>query len=195
MRIAYTLIVLLLTAVNAAAAVDPNEIPKDQVAYRLSFCARPFPDSALGIPPHAFVALNTVDPAQKRVFHAFGTVKGIQPHALLGHGALLSPVPETLSTPAYVSLMQNCLVVPVTKAEYQSAERLVSTQIQRMALTVPKVDVYGVYGLAQDDCADLVVKLMKALPKKGLVVPKQFGSEPAIAYLRRLIDQNVRKPS
>jgi hypothetical protein len=194
MRLAYVLISLLLAAASTQAAFDPNEIPKDGVAYRLSFCARPFPDSALGIPPHAFVALNTVDPAQKRVFHAFGTVKGIQPRALLGHGAMLSPVPETLTTPAYASLMHNCLVVPVTKAEYQAAERMAGAQVQRMTLTVPKADVYGVYGLAQDDCADLVVKLVKSLPKKGLIVPNPFTSEPAIGYLRRLIDQNLRRP-
>ena len=61
-RVACALLCLLLLRSLADAAVDPNEIPKDAVAYRLSFCARPFPDSALGIPPHAFLALNTVDP-------------------------------------------------------------------------------------------------------------------------------------
>src|SRR5690242_18703398 len=108
MQKTYLLMLFLFAGPAAGAAFDATEIPKDAIAYRLSFCARPFPDSALGIPPHAFVALNTVDPAQKRVFHAVGTVKGVQPRALLGHAALLSPVPETLSTPAYASLMQNC---------------------------------------------------------------------------------------
>jgi hypothetical protein len=195
MRIAYLLLSLLISASAWAAPFDPNEIPKDQVAYRLSFCARPFPDSNLGVPPHAFIALNTVDPAQKRVFHAFGTVKGTQPRALIGHAAILNPVPATLTTAEYSSLMQNCLVVPVSKNEYQAAERMVYSQVSAMALTVPKSDIYGVYGLAPDGCAAMFVKVMKALPKKGVLVPEQFGSEPPIAYLRRLIDQNLRRPS
>jgi hypothetical protein len=195
MRIAYLLLSLLISASAWAAPFDPNEIPKDQVAYRLSFCARPFPDSNLGVPPHAFIALNTVDPAQKRVFHAFGTVKGTQPRALIGHAAILNPVPATLTTAEYSSLMQNCLVVPVSKNEYQAAEKMVYSQVSAMALTVPKTDIYGVYGLAPDGCAAMFVKVMKSLPKKGMMVPEQFGSEPPIGYLRRLIDQNLRRPS
>lgn len=195
MRIAYLLFCLLLAAPAFAAAVDPREVPKDQVAYRLSFCARPFPDSGLGIPTHAFLALNTVDPAEKRVFHAFGTVKGVQPRGLLGHGVLLSPVPAALSTADYVSLMQNCLVVPVSRVEYLAAERVVTGQANAMALSVPKADVYGVYGLAPEDCAALFVRVLKSLPKKGVIVPPQFASEPPIGYLRRLIDQNLRRPS
>jgi hypothetical protein len=195
MQKTYLLMLILFAGPAAGAAFDATEIPKDAIAYRLSFCARPFPDSALGIPPHAFVALNSVDPAQKRVFHAVGTVKGVQPRALLGHAALLSPVPETLSTPAYASLMQNCLIVPLTKPEYQSAERYVAAQLAQMALTVPKADVYGIYGLAPDNCSELFVKMLKSLPKKGLIVPNPFPSEPAIGYLRRLIDQNLRRPT
>jgi|RhiMethySRZTD1v2_1073278.scaffolds.fasta_scaffold1616184_1 hypothetical protein len=191
MRIAFLLLSLLFAAA-APAAFDASEVPKDGVAYRLSFCARAFPDSALGIPPHAFLALNTVDPAQKRVFHAVGTVRGVQPRALLGHAAMLTPVPAALSTPDYGALMQNCLVVPVSRAEYQVAERLVVGQVEQMALTIPKADIYGVYGLAPEDCSALFVKVLKSLSKKGLLVPKQFPSEPPIGYLRRLIDQNLR---
>jgi hypothetical protein len=195
MRIAYTVLSLLFTASAAGAAFDPNEIPKDAMAYRVSFCARPFPDSALGIPPHAFLALNTVDPAQKRVFHAVGTVKGVQPRALLGHAAMLNPVPVALSTPDYAALMQNCLIVPLTRAEYQAAERIASAQVAQMSLTIPKLDVYGVYGLTPEDCADLFVKVLKSLSKKSLIVPNPFPSEPSIGYLRRLIDQNLRRPA
>jgi len=191
MRIAFVLLSLLFASA-AAAAFDASEIPKDGVAYRLSFCARAFPDSALGVPPHAFLALNTVDSTQKRVFHAVGTVKGIQPRALLGHAAMLTPVPVALSTPDYSALMQNCLVVPVSRAEYQAAERLVNGQVGQMALTIPKTDIYGVYGLAPEDCSALFVKVLKSLSKKGLLVPNQFPSEPPIGYLRRLIDQNLR---
>jgi hypothetical protein len=195
MRIAYTVLALLFAASAANAAFDPNEIPKDAMAYRVSFCARPFPDSALGIPPHAFLALNTVDPQQKRVFHAVGTVKGVQPRALLGHTAVLNPVPVAISTPDYAALMQKCLIVPLTRAEYQAAERIVSTQVAQMSLTIPKLDVYGVYGLTPEDCAELFVKVLKSLSKKSLIVPNPFPSEPSLGYLRRLIDQNLRRPA
>lgn len=194
MRIVFVLLSLPFTAATFAA-FDLNEIPKDGVAYRVSFCARAFPDSALGIPPHAFLALNSVDSTQKRVFHAFGTVKGVQPRALLGQAAMLAPVPDVLSAPDYAALMQNCLVVPVSRAEYQTVERLVTTQVGQMALTIPKTDIYGVYGLAPEDCSALFVKAVKLLPKKGLLVPKQFPSEPTIGYLRRFVDQNIRKPT
>ena len=194
MRIVFFLLCLPLAAA-AAAGFDPREIPTDGIAYRVSFCARAFPDSALGVPPHAFLALNTVDPAQKRVFHAVGTVKGVQPRALLGSSAMLTPVPVTLNSSDYSALMQNCLVVPVSRAEYQAAERLVNAQVGQMALTIPKTDIYGVYGLTPEDCSGLFVKVLKSLPKKGLVVPPQFPSEPPIGYLRRLVDQNLRKPA
>src|SRR5262245_21343094 len=108
MRIAYALMLLVIASARAAP-VDPKEVPKDAVAYRVSVCARPFPDSGLGIPAHAFLALNTVDPAQKRVFHAIGAVKGTQPRALVGHASMLTPVPDALSTNDYASLIQNCL--------------------------------------------------------------------------------------
>jgi hypothetical protein len=193
MRIAYALLSLLVFASTADAAVDPKEIPKDAVAHRLSFCARPFPDSGLGVPAHAFLALNTVDPAQKRVFHAFGTVKGVQPRGLLGHASMVGPVPTELNTADYSALMQNCLLIPVTRAEYQAAERVVMSQVNAMALTIPKVDIYGVYGLAADDCAALFVKVLKMLPRKTVLVPDQFPSEPPLAYARRLIDQNLRR--
>jgi hypothetical protein len=194
MRVTFVLLSLLFTA-TTFAAFDPNEIPKEGVAYRVSFCARAFPDSGLGIPPHAFLALNTVDSTQKRVFHAIGTVKGTQPRALLGQAAMLSPVPEVLSAPNYAGLMQNCLVIPVSRAEYQTVEKLVNTQVGQMALTIPKTDIYGIYGLAPEDCSALFVKVVKLLPNKGLLVPKQFPSEPPIGYMRRLIDQNIRKPA
>lgn len=193
-RFAYAVLSLMIvTSTARAAAVDPKEIPKDAVAYRLSFCARPFPDSGLGIPPHAFVVFNTVDPAQKRVFHAIGAVKGTQPHALVGHGSMLSPVPDALSTNDYASLMQNCLLLPVSRAEYQAAERVALGQLNQMSLSVPKTDVYGIYGLTQDDSAALVVKVLHSLPKKRVLVPDRFPSEPGLAYVRRLIDQNLRR--
>ena len=193
MRFVYALSLLIIASVARAAAVDPKEIPKDAVAYRVSFCARPFPDSGLGIPPHAFVVFNTVDPAQKRVFHAIGSVKGAQPHALVGHGAMLSPVPDALNTNDYASLMQNCLLVPVSRPEYQATERLALAQLSQMSLSVPKTDVYGIYGLTPDDSAALILKVLRNLPKKGVLVPDRFPSEPALAYVRRLIDQNLRR--
>ena len=194
MRIAYALLSLLIITLSGhAAQLDPNEIPKDAVAYRVSLCARPFPDSALGIPAHAFLALNTVDPAQKRVFHAIGAVKGTQPRALVGQAAMLTPVPEALSTSDYASLMQNCLLLPVTRAEYQAAEHIALRQLNQMALSVPKTDVYGIYGLTPDDSAALIVKVLRGLPSRGVLVPERSPSEPGFAYVRRLIDQNLRR--
>jgi hypothetical protein len=194
MRIGYILLSLLVaTSAANGQTMDPNEIPKDAVAYRLSICARPSQDSGLGIPAHAFIALNTVDPAQKRVFHAIGAVKGAQPHALLGHGVMLSPVPDALTTKDYASLMQNCLLLPVSRAEYQTAERLATGQLNQMALSIPKADVYAIYGLTPDDAAALVVKLLQSLPKKRVLISERFTSEPGLAYVRRLIDQNLRR--
>ncbi len=149
----------------------PGEIPKDAVAYRLSFCARPFPDSALGVPPHAFLALNTVDPSQKRVFHAIGAVKGAPPHALVGQAKMLTPVPPTLSTADYTALMQTCLVVPLSRTEYQNAERLILAQLNAVSLTIPKSDVYGIYGLTPEDCEALFVKVLQTLPKNTCSSP------------------------
>ena len=106
---------------------------------------------------------------------------------------MLTPVPAALSTKDYVGLMQNCLVIPVNHAEYQNAERLSLAQLKAMALTVPKSEVYGVYGLTPDDCAVLMVTVLQTLPKKGVLVPERFASEPALAYMRRLIDQNLRR--
>lgn len=195
MRLALLLWSLLVLSGTAAAAFDPNEIPKDGPSYRLSVCARSFPDSGLGVPAHALLILNTVDPAQKRVFHAVGTVKGVQPRALIGHAALLSPIPDALATKDYASLMQNCLVLTVTRAEYQAADRMVAGQLANMALTVPKADVYGIYGLAPDDCVAMIVKVLKSVQKKGLVVPNRPPAEPAIGFVRRLIDQNLQHPA
>ena len=174
MRIACALLSLVLFVPVARAAFDPQEIPKDAVAYRLSFCARPFPDSALGVPPHAFLALSTVDPSQKRVFHAIGAVKGAHPHALVGHATTLTPVPATLSTADYAALMQTCLIVPLSGTEYQNAERLILVKLNAVSLTIPKSDVYGVYGLAPEDCEALFVKVLQTLPKKVPARPRAF---------------------
>jgi hypothetical protein len=194
MRIGYIpLSLLVVTSAASAWAMDPNEIPKDEVAYRLSVCARPSQDSGLGIPAHAFIALNTVDPAQKRVFHVIGAVKGAQPHALVGHGVMLSPIPDVLTTKDYASLMQNCLLLPVSRAGYQNAERLVTGQLNQMALSIPKGDVYAIYGLTPDDSAALIVKILQSLPKKSVLISERFNSEPGLAYVRRLIDQNLRR--
>lgn len=195
MRACHVLMLLLLDiALPAHAEVaDPLEIPRDGTVYRLGFCARPSPDSAAGVPAHAFVALASVQPSEKRTYQAVGAVAGSQPHGLIGFSAVLNPMPSPLKSLDFGLLISHCLVVEVKRQEFMAARQATEAKLVALSTVVPKADVWGAYGLSAEEVVGLFVQILSPLRVKGLLVPQRVERELPFAYLRRLIDQNLRR--
>ena len=162
-----------------------------RVFTTLSFCARPSPDSGLAIPSHAFVSWSQVPAAGKRGYKAVGTVSGLQPKALVGFSRSITPVPMELTQGDYVSLVERCLNLLVSKTDYQRALKLGQSSLAQIASTIPSQSVSAVYSLPPEDCLTMFVEVMKLFGNKGIALPPRRPSEMPLAYMRRLVEQNA----
>jgi len=182
----------LLAAAQPASAreLDLRKTADPEGVYSLNFCARPFPDSGLSIPPHAYIAWSQLFPTGKRSYKAVGTVTGVQPRALLGFATSVNPVPPEISQPIYTSLSERCLTLIVSKADYQRTMRLGQASLAQIDSAMPTQPVSAVYSLPPDECVNMFSAVMKSFADRGIGLPKRGGNEPPLAYLRRLVEIN-----
>lgn len=176
--------------------LDIRARPAGDETYSVNFCARPSPDSVLGVPPHAFVGLGQRTAPGQRGFVAVGTVPGIQPKALVGFSKLIEPVPTTLDDEGYASVLQNCFSVIAGHSEFEHARRLAQAALARMSTAAPAGQVGVAYGLPAEESAKLFARVARLFTGRGMKLPPRRESEPPLAYMRRVIDQNnsVREP-
>jgi hypothetical protein len=159
--------------------------------YSLSFCARPFPDSALAVPPHAFVAFSHASATGKRFVQAIGTATLAPSNTLLGFSTKISPIPAELEEQAQAMLTERCLTLMLNRAEYQHIMHLAGISSTAKASETSVQPVSANYGLSAEGCVELFVRVITPFRNRNVALTPRSDSEPPLAYLRRVIDQNT----
>ena len=187
------LVACLLTGLvySQARELDLRKRADPDGTYSLSFCARPFPDSALSVPPHAFVAFSHLSATGKRFVRAIGTATLASSNTLLAFSTKISPIPAELEEQAQAMLTERCLTLMVNRAEYQHIMRLAETSSTGEASATSVQPISANYGLSAEGCVELFVRVITPFRDRTVALTPRGHSEPPLAYLRRVIDQNT----
>jgi hypothetical protein len=192
------LLVFTLFLFNVVAIAAPyksvdarKQTDADGNLRSLSFCARTSPDTATGIPGHAFVGFGVVSQNGERLYSAVGHTTFDPAGALLSYSKLFSPAAGALVEEKYTSVQENCLVVLVNKAAYDQAYDMTKDYLSGQAPSFSgNIKTLLAYRLGAEDCVTFVTRTLKTLEPLGIKVPVRKSTELPLVYIRRVIESN-----
>jgi hypothetical protein len=186
---------LVLTVPVQANTLDFRKQPDQDGRYSVAICARPSPDSARGVPAHAFVVWRQAshDHDVERVSRAAGYVPNGELRSFIGSSTSLGSNASQLSQEAYGFTEGPCLELLVSKREFEATGNLAPASFKRMASAKPETEAGKVYSLEQEDASGFIAEIAVRFSNRGLYVPKRRLGEPPLAFVRRLIDANAAR--
>lgn len=167
-----------------------NSTDGDGGEREISFCARPSPDTIKNIPGHMFVAFSLVPKSGNRSYTALGhTTKEPLANVLITYLGFTDPVSGFLDEERYTSTLEQCLVLKVNKADYDTAFAIAKPNLDKYlpGLNAPLLRSYS---LGDKDCMEFTISIANLFKSKGLNVPVRKATELPLTYVRRLIDSN-----
>ena len=90
-------------------------------------------------------------------------------------------------------LMERCLILMLDRTEYQHIMRLAVPSPAAKASTSSVEPVSANYGLSAEGCVELFVRVITPFRNRSVALTPRGESEPPLAYLRRVIDQNTTR--
>ena len=185
--------VLLPLATSAGAHHFDFRTQSDADArYSIAICARPSPDSASGVPPHAYVVWREANDQGERVSRAVGYAPNEGLKALIGPSTSVGTgvgQPSRGAAPG----VRPCLELLVNKREFAAAESIARATVKRDSATQTGPEAITVYNLAQEDASGIIAEIATRFSNRGLYVPGRRAGELPLAYVRRLIDANASR--
>jgi hypothetical protein len=186
--------VLLPLAMPAEANhFDFRTQPDADARYSIAICARPSPDSASGIPPHAFAVWREVNDGGERVSMAVGYAPNDGLKALIGSSTNGSPVASQSSQGASAGGVRSCIELLVNKREFATAANVARAPFKRVGTAQAEAEPTAVYSVAQEDASTSIAEVATRFSNRGLYVPGRRAGELPLAYVRRLIDANASR--
>jgi len=184
---------LFLVAASAQAhTFDFRKRADADARYSIAICARPSPDSAGGIPAHAFLVWREAGEHGERVTKAVGYAanEGLKV-------VMVAPNPETTSSPlpqgTSVFAERLCLELLVDKREFAAAGNLAEPFFKRVGSAETEPASAAVQGLGQEEASKFITEVAVRFSTRGLYVPARRPGELPLAYVRRLIDANASR--
>src|SRR5215475_12831311 len=151
LRSAVPWVLLPLTTPAGAHHFDFRTQPDAEARYSIAICARPSPDSASGIPPHAFVVWRQADDGRERVSMAVGYAPNDALKALIGSSTSGSPVGSETSEGASGGGVRSCIELLVNKREFATAANVARAPFKRVGGSQTEPEPTAVYSVAQED--------------------------------------------
>ncbi len=182
---------LLLAMPVQANTLDFRKQPDLDGRYSVAICARPSPDSASGVPAHAFVVWRQASNDVERVSRAAGYVPNGELRSFIGSSTSLGSNASQLFQEAYGFAVKPCLELLVSKREFEATRNLAPASFKRVASVKAETEAGKVYSLEQEDASELIAEIAVRFSNRGLYVPKRRSGEPPLAFVRRLIDANA----
>jgi len=185
-------LLFLLAASAQAHTFDFRTRADPAVRYTLAICARPSPDSAGGIPAHAFLVWREAGEHGERVTKAVGYAanEGLKV-------VMVAPNPEATSSPlpqgTSVFAERRCLELLVDKREFAAAGNLAEPFFKRVGSAETEPASVTVQGLGQEEASKFITEVAVRFSTRGLYVPARRPGELPLAYVRRLIDANASR--
>lgn len=189
------LVALLLVAEVNAAPHRHLDVRKqtdaDATIREISLCARPSPDAPKNIPGHMFVAFSVLPPSGRRAYLAIGHTTSAPPKdAILSYFSLFPAVTGTVSEELYTSASEECLVLRVDKADFDSAYAKASARYPMLPRTTSGwAPILLSYRLGDADCMGFAIDVARVY-SNSIRVPQRTPTETPLAYVRRLIEAN-----
>ena len=186
--------VLVALAMPAGANhFDFRTQPDADVRYSIAICARPSPDSASGIPAHAFAVWREVNDGGERVSMALGYAPNDGLKALIAASSSGSPVASQSSQSASPGGARSCIELLVNKREFATAANVARAPFKRVVASQAETELTPVYSVAQEDAFTSIAEVATRFSARGLYVPHRRAGELPLAYVRRLIDANASR--
>jgi hypothetical protein len=192
LRQALSPLLFLLAASAQAHTFDFRTRPDADARYSIAICARPSPDSAGGIPAHAFLVWREMDEHREHVTKAVGYAanEGLKVvMASPNSGTSSSPLPQGTS----VFAVRLCLELLVDKREFAAAGNLAQPFFKRVGSAETEPASVTVHGLGQEEASKFIAEVAVRFSARGLYVPARRPGELPLAYVRRLIDVNASR--
>jgi len=185
---------LMLLAIPAGANhFDFRTQPDAGARYSIAICARPSPDSASGIPAHAFAVWREVNEGGERVSMALGYAPNDGLKALIGPSTSGAPVAGQPSQGPSAEAVRSCIELLVNKRDFTTAANVARAPFKRVGATQADAEPTTVYSVAQEDASTSIAEVATRFSNRGLYVPGRRAGELPLAYVRRLIDANVSR--
>ena len=169
-----------------------NQTDSDGGEREISICARPSPDTALNLPGHMFVGYSLRMPGRPRAYVALGHTTYAPPaDALLSYLRVFPAVAGSISDERYTATLERCLVMKVSKADFETAYALATARVGTLTpnpANWPPTTLS--YRLGAQDCMQYAIEVAEGFKSKGLRVPQRGATELPMPYLRRLIEAN-----
>src|SRR5262245_37332693 len=125
--------VLVALAMPAGANhFDFRTQPDADARYSIAICARPSPDSASGIPAHAFAVWRELNDGGGRVSVAVGYAPNDGLKALIGSPAGANPVDGQASQGVSAGNVRSCIELLVSKREFATTANVVRAPFKRV---------------------------------------------------------------
>jgi hypothetical protein len=184
-------LLLFWPVVSAQAhTFDFRTRPDPDVRYTLAICARPSPDSAGGIPAHAFLVWREAGEHGERVTKAVGYAANEGLKAVMASVASSMTNSSQLTQGTSIPAVRLCLELLVDKREFAAAENLTRPFFKHVGSLETEPTSAVVRSLGQEEASGLIAEIAVRFSNRGLYVPARRPGELPLAYVRRLIDAN-----
>jgi len=188
-----SLLLFLLAAAAQAHTFDFRTRADADARYSIAICARPSPDSAGGIPAHAFLVWRETGEHGEHVTKAVGYAANERLKAVMASAASSAINSSQLTQGTSVPAVRSCLELLVDKREFAAAGNLAEPFFKRVGSAETEPASATVQGLGQEEASKFITEVAVRFSTRGLYVPARRPGELPLAYVRRLIDANASR--